>query len=95
MQMVNHPQPNDVTEGQTYRAEGVIAVFHEATSQPGIGGSRDRHLNHALDHFPHGSLRVAQELWLQGFSGGVRGVWSHHKLLTKHEHLLRFDKDHR
>ena len=52
-------------------------------------------LAHALDHPTHGALRVAQELSLQGVqvsSGGVRGVWSRHKLLTKQERLLRLEK---
>ncbi len=37
----------------------------------------------------------AQELVLQGVqvsSGGVRGVWQRHGLLTKHERLLRLEK---
>ena len=37
----------------------------------------------------------AQELSLQGVQvsyGGVRGVWSSHKLLTKQERLLRLEK---
>ena len=52
-------------------------------------------LAHALDHPAHGALRVAQELSLKGVhvsSGGVRGVWSRHKLLTKQERLLRLEK---
>ena len=52
-------------------------------------------LAHALDHPAHGALRVAQELSLKGIhvsSGGVRGVWSRHKLLTKQERLLRLEK---
>ncbi len=52
-------------------------------------------LAHALDHPTHGALRVAQELSLKGIhvsSGGVRGVWSRHKLLTKQERLLRLEK---
>lgn len=52
-------------------------------------------LARSLDHPTHGALRVAQELSLQGVqvsSGGVRGVWSRHKLLTKQERLLRLEK---
>ena len=52
-------------------------------------------LAHALDHPTHGALRVAQELSLKGVqvsSGGVRGLWSRHKLSTKHERLLRLEK---
>jgi transposase InsO family protein len=40
-------------------------------------------------------MRVAQELMLRGIqvsSGGVRGVWQRHGLLTKHERLLRLEQ---
>jgi hypothetical protein len=40
-------------------------------------------------------LRVAEELVLRGIqvsSGGVRGVWQRHSLLTKHDRLLRLEK---
>lgn len=53
-------------------------------------------LDHALKHPSHGCLRVADELALQGIqvsSGGVRGVWSRHSLLSKHERLLRLEKE--
>ena len=51
-------------------------------------------LDHALAHPCHGPLRVAQELLrgLQVSSGGVRGVWQRHGLLTKHERLLRLEQ---
>ena len=52
-------------------------------------------LEHALAHPGHGALRVSHELMLKGLqvsSGGVRGVWSRHRLLTKHERLLRLEK---
>jgi transposase InsO family protein len=52
-------------------------------------------LEHSLAHPCHGPMRVAQELTLQGIqvsSGGVRGVWQRHNLLTKHERLLRLEK---
>lgn len=52
-------------------------------------------LQHSLDHPAHGCLRVAQELSLTGVnvsSGGVRGVWSRHNLLTKHQRLLRLEQ---
>ena len=52
-------------------------------------------LAHALDHPCHGALRVEHELRLKGVavsSGGVRGVWQRHNLLTKHERLLRLEK---
>jgi hypothetical protein len=43
-------------------------------------------------------MRVAQELVLRGIqvsSGGVRGVWQRHGLLTKHDRLLRLEKSNR
>ncbi len=52
-------------------------------------------LEHSLDYPTHGCLRVAEELALAGVqvsSGGVRGVWSRHNLLTRHERLLRLEK---
>lgn len=51
-------------------------------------------LGYSLEHPTHGCLRVAQELVLRGVqvsSTGVRGVWSRHDLLTKHERLLRLE----
>jgi transposase InsO family protein len=53
-------------------------------------------LDYSLNYPTHGCLRVAQQLALQGVqvsSGGVRGVWSRHGLLTKHERLLRLEKE--
>lgn len=52
-------------------------------------------LDYCLQHPTHGPLRVAQQLALQGIqvsSGGVRGVWSRHSLLTRHERLLRLER---
>ncbi|MBE2889743.1 helix-turn-helix domain-containing protein, partial [Geobacter anodireducens] len=52
-------------------------------------------LEHCLNHPGHGPLRVSQELSLKGIqvsSGGVRGVWSRHSLLTKQERMLRLEK---
>lgn len=83
---------------QTYGAEGLIDRL------PGARGPHPNRvseeveqaiLQHALDHPGHGSLRVSQELMLKGVqvsSGGVRGVWSRHKLLTKHDRLLRLEQ---
>jgi transposase InsO family protein len=51
-------------------------------------------LDHALAHPSHGPLRVSHELMLKGVqvsSGGVRGVWSRHDLLTRHQRLLRLE----
>lgn len=52
-------------------------------------------LEHSLAHPTHGRLRVAEELTLRGLqisSGGVRGVWSRHNLLARHERLLRLEQ---
>jgi transposase InsO family protein len=52
-------------------------------------------LAYALEHPAHGPQRTADELLLRGTqvsSGGVRGVWSRHDLLTKHERLLRLEE---
>lgn len=82
---------------QTYGADGLIDRL------PGPRGPHPNRvceavetaiLEHALEHPCHGPLRVAQELTLKGVqvsSGGVRGVWSRHKLLTKHERLLHLE----
>jgi transposase InsO family protein len=52
-------------------------------------------LDYCLQHPTQGCLRVAQELLLKGInvsSMGVRGVWSRHGLMTKHERLLKLEK---
>lgn len=52
-------------------------------------------LDHSLKHPTHGPVRMAQELALQGVqvsSGGVRGVWSRHDLLTHDKRLLRLEQ---
>lgn len=83
---------------QTYGAAGLIDRL------PGARGPHPNRvseaveqaiLDHALSHPGHGPLRVAHELMLQGIqvsSGGVRGVWSHHDLLSKHQRLMRLEK---
>jgi transposase InsO family protein len=83
---------------QTYGAEGLIDRL------PGARGPHPNRvaeaveqaiLDHVLAHPCHGPVRVAQELMLAGVqvsSGGVRGVWLRHNLLTKHERLLRLEK---
>jgi transposase InsO family protein len=83
---------------QTYGGDGLIDR---------LPGSRGPHpnrvaaeieaaiLDHSLEHPCHGATRVEQELRLKGVqvsSGGVRGVWMRHALLTKHERLLRLEK---
>lgn len=52
-------------------------------------------LDHAVVHLCHGTVRVKHELRLTGVrvsTGGIRGVWQRHDLLTKHERLLRLEK---
>jgi transposase InsO family protein len=52
-------------------------------------------LDYSLDFPTHGPLRVSQELSLKGTqvsSGGVRGVWSRHNLLSRFDRLLRLEK---
>lgn len=83
---------------QTYGADGLIDRL------PGARGPHPNRvapeveqaiLDHCLDHPGHGALRLAQELMLKGVqvsSGGVRGVWSRHNLLTKQERLLRLEQ---
>ena len=83
---------------QTFGAEGLIDRL------PGAKGPHPNRvsaeieeaiLDHALRHPSHGPLRVAHELTLKGIqvsSGGVRGVWSRHDLLTRHQRLLRLEK---
>jgi hypothetical protein len=83
---------------QTYGANGL------ADRLPGARGPHPNRvteeieqavLAHALGHPCHGAVRVDQELRLQGIqvsAGGVRGVWQRHNLLTKHECLLRLEK---
>jgi transposase InsO family protein len=83
---------------QTYGADGLIDRL------PGAKGPHPNRvaaeietaiLDHALTHPCHGCTRVEQELRLKGVqvsSGGVRGVWQRHGLLTKHERLLRLEQ---
>lgn len=83
---------------QTYGAEGLLDRIPGARGpHPNrVSGEIEKAiLNHSLEHPTHGCLRVAQELALRDVkvsSGGVRGVWDRHKLLTKHERLLRFEE---
>ena len=83
---------------QTFGAEGLLDR---------LSGAKDAHPNqlpkevedailaHCLEFPTHGCLRVAQELALREVrvsSGGVRGVWKRHNLLTRHERLLRLEE---
>ena len=52
-------------------------------------------LEYSLACPTQGAQRVAGELPLRGIQvslGGVRGVWSRHGLMTKHEQLLRLEE---
>ncbi|MDX2143064.1 MAG: IS481 family transposase [Rhodospirillaceae bacterium] len=83
---------------QTYGAEGLIDKI------PGAKGPHPNRvtaeieqavLAYSLEHPCHGALRVAQDLALKNVqvsSTGVRGVWTRHNLLTKHERLLRLER---
>lgn len=83
---------------QTYGAEGLIDRLHGAKGPHPNRVSPEIEqavLDHALDHPCHGALRVEQELRLKGLqvsAGGLRGVWQRHNLLTKHDRLLRLEK---
>src|SRR5690625_3274090 len=79
---------------QTFGSEGLLDKL------PGAKGPHPNRvseeveaaiLEHSLQHPSDGPVRVSQELALKGIqvsSGGVRGVWSRHQLLTRHERLL-------
>ncbi len=83
---------------QTYGADGLIDRL------PGPKGPHPNRVDKAIEkailgyslrHPSHGCLRVAQQLALEGVqvsSGGVRGVWGRHNLMTKHERLLRLEQ---
>ena len=86
---------------QTYGSEGLLDKL------PGCKGPHPNRvapeieqaiLVFCLDNPTYGPLRVSQELVLQGIAvstGGVRGVWQRHDLLSKHDRLLRLEKTHR
>lgn len=83
---------------QTFGADGLLDRL------PGAKGPHPNRVDEAVEQtimdyclkFPtHGPLRVAQQLVLQGVqvsSGGVRGVWSRHDLLSRHSRLLRLER---
>jgi len=84
---------------QTYGAEGLIDKLpgargpHPNRVEPAVETAI---LEHSLVYPTHGPLRVAQELSLKGVqvsSGGVRGVWSRHNLMTKQDRLLRLERN--
>ena len=84
---------------QTYGASGLLDKL------PGCKGAHPNRvspeieqaiLDYSLQRPTHGPLRVSQELALRGItvsSGGVRGVWSRHDLLSKHDRLLRLERE--
>ena len=86
---------------QTYGAAGLLDRL------PGCKGPHPNRvcaeieesiLSYSLDYPTHGPLRVAQELALRGIAvsaGGVRGVWSRHNLLSRHDRLLRLEREQR
>jgi len=85
---------------QTYGSQGLLDKI------PGAKGPHPNRvsdelekavLDYCLKMPTHGPVRVAQNLVLQGLSissGGVRGVWARHDLLTKHQRLLRLEQQH-
>lgn len=83
---------------QLYGAEGLLDKLPGARSPHPNRVSEEIEkaiLDHSLEHPSHGCLRVSQELSLTGVqvsSMGVRGVWSRHNLLQKHQRLLRLEE---
>ncbi len=83
---------------QTFGAAGLIdRVSGPRNPHPNRVGAEveDAILAYSLEHPAHGPQRTADELLLRGVqvsSGGVRGVWSRHNLMTKHERLLRLEE---
>jgi len=86
---------------RNYQIHGIEGLIDK------IPGAKDPHpnrvseevekaiLDHSLEFPTRGPLRVAQELALKGIhvsSGGVRGVWSRHNLLSRFDRLLRLEK---
>jgi len=84
---------------QTYGSQGLLDRL------PGPKGPHPKRVDkpveeailaYSLKRPAHGPVRVSQALMLEGVqvsAGGVRGVWSRHGLLTKHERLLRLERE--
>jgi transposase InsO family protein len=85
---------------QTFGAEGLVDRMAGAKAPHPNRVSievEEAVLKYSLELPSCGAVRMAQELRLQGINigpGAVRGVWSRHNLLTKHERLLRLEKVH-
>ncbi|HEX2095091.1 MAG TPA: IS481 family transposase [Longimicrobiaceae bacterium] len=82
---------------QTFGAEGLIDRVAGPRKHPNRVSAEveEAILAYALEHPGHGAQRTADALLLRGVqvsSGGVRGVWSRHKLLSKHDRLLRLEE---
>ncbi len=83
---------------QTYGAEGLLDRLPSAKGPHPNRVSETVEkaiLDYSLEFPSYGALRVSQALQLQGVqvsSGGVRGVWSRHNLLSRHDRLLRLEK---
>ncbi|EPG68080.1 IS481 family transposase [Leptospira wolffii] len=83
---------------QTYGAEGLLDRIPGAIGPHPNRVSEEIEkevLEYSLHHPTHGCLKVAQQLSLKGVkvsSGGVRGVWTRNKLVTKHQRLLRLEE---
>jgi len=86
---------------RNYQIHGIEGLIDK------IPGAKDPHpnrvseevektiLDYSLEFPTRGPLRVAQELGLKGIqvsSGGVRGVWSRHNLLSRFDRLLRLEE---
>jgi transposase InsO family protein len=83
---------------QTFGAEGLIDRL------PGPKGPHPNRVDETVEQAileyclacpGHGPVKVANQLMLKGVnvsSGGVRGVWSRHNLVSKHDRLLRLEK---
>ena len=83
---------------QTYGSKGLLDKLPGAKGPHPNRVEKDVEeaiLAHSLMYPTQGPLRVSQELMLKGTqvsAGGVRGVWSRHNLMTKHDRLLRLEK---
>jgi transposase InsO family protein len=83
---------------QVYGSDGLIDRLPGARGPHPNRVSADHEkaiLAFSLEEPTAGCMRVAQELQLKGIqvsSMGIRGVWSRHNLLSKHDRLLRLEE---